>query len=108
MKAFVIFLMFIGFTYAGFSQQDINPEAKTHVYTGIKLEQKEDWEGALEEYTKAIQIEPEYAEAYYYRGMLIILHGEEEIKEYGCADLELAKHFGYGPASSPHYNYCFQ
>mgnify|MGYP000976923462 CR=1 FL=1 len=108
MKAIIVFLTFFAFSIAAMCQHTVNPQAKEHVYYGIKLEQKEDWEGALEEYTKALQIDNEYAEAYFYRGLLLINHGEEELKPYGCSDLEMAKHYGYTPASSYHYSLCFQ
>lgn len=108
MKALIIFLMFAGFSVAALCQHEVIPQAKEHLYYGIKYEQKGDYESALEEYTKALQIDNEYAEAYFYRGLLLINHGEEELKPYGCSDLEMAKHYGYTPASSYHYSLCFQ
>lgn len=108
MKTLFFILVSLGISLTALCQQDIDPMAKAHVYNGIKLEQKEDWEGALKEYTQAIQIEEEYAEAYFYRGLLLINHGEEELKPYGCSDLEMAMHYGYTPASSYHYSLCFQ
>lgn len=106
MKALIIFLMFAGFSVAAMCLHEVNPQAKEHLYYGIKKEQKGDYEGALEEYTKAIQIDEEYADAYYNRGMLLLQHGEADLKPYGCSDLQMAMHYGYTPASSMHYNYC--
>lgn len=108
MKSLFFVLVSLGLSLTALCQHEVIPQAKEHLYYGIKYEQKGDYESALEEYTKAIEIDDEYAEAYYNRGMLLLQHGEEELKPYGCSDLEMAKYYGYTPASSMHYNYCFQ
>lgn len=72
MKALIVVLMLVGISIAAMCQHEVNPQAKEHLYYGINKEQKGDYEGALEEYTKAIQIDEEYADAYYNRGMLLL------------------------------------
>ena len=45
----------------------------------------EDYQGAIDEFTKVLEINPKYAMAYLYRGVSYIKLGE---KEKGCNDME--------------------
>ena len=53
----------------------------------------EDYRGAIQDYTKAIELYPEYALAYYSRGLSKIILGDIDG---GCLDLSKAGKLGYG------------
>ena len=42
--------------------------AEKYFNSGIEKSKKDEYELAIEDYTKAIELKPDYAEAYYYRG----------------------------------------
>ncbi|MDE0089026.1 MAG: tetratricopeptide repeat protein [Candidatus Poribacteria bacterium] len=62
--------------------------AKKYFNSGIEKSKKDEYELAIEDYTKAIELKPDYAEAYYYRGGSWLRLGErEKAKE----DLDVAR-----------------
>jgi tetratricopeptide (TPR) repeat protein len=58
---------------------------------------------ALADFSKATDINPEYALAYYYRGAFKVLTGQ---KESGCIDLRKAEESGFIPAIRVIREYC--
>ena len=61
MKNLLIILMFV--PLASFGQSEVN-----FVESGNKKSSLEDYYGAIADYTKAIELDPDYANAYYNRG----------------------------------------
>ena len=57
----------------------------------------------MEDYNKAIEINPEFVEAYYSRGLAKIGLGQ---KESGCLDLSKAGELGYSKAYESIKKYC--
>jgi len=55
----------------------------------------EDYSGAISDYTKAIEINPMYVDAYYRRGLTKLILGQ---KDSGCMDLSKAGELGYAKA----------
>lgn len=62
----------------------INEEAKKYFHLGVKCYKNNDFEGAINNFTKAIKIESNYKEAYYARGTVYnsLREYEETIKDY--------------------------
>ena len=67
-----------------------------------KLELK-DFRGAIQDYNKAIELNPKYALAYNNRGMAKIALGQ---KDSGCLDLSKAGELGYMDAYDAIKEYC--
>ena len=65
--------------------------AETYYNRGLARSKKGELELAIEDYTKAIELKPDYAEAYYYRGGAFLRLGEQERAE---ADLAIARNMG--------------
>lgn len=55
----------------------------------------EDYKGAIADYSKAIELNPKNAKAYYSRGLAKLLMGQ---KDSGCIDLSKAGELGYDKA----------
>ena len=68
--------------------------AKKLVKTGITKFQKEDYKGAIAEYTKAIEIDSNYADAYFYRG-----YTKFTLKDYQGAIIDYTKNVELDPKS---------
>lgn len=64
-----------------------NSEAQSHVERGDSLLSEENFQGALTEYNRAIEIDPEYTEAYIARA---IVHLQADDSSAAIADLEKA------------------
>ena len=54
------------------------PDANAHLMRGLKYAAEGDYAGAIEEYTKAIKIKPDYAKAYALRGEAHRAKGEDD------------------------------
>jgi tetratricopeptide (TPR) repeat protein len=67
MKSSVKYLLAIGL-FLGAATSAFCDKADDCVAKGRAKEAKLDWNGAIEEYTRAIRLRPNYPEAYYYRG----------------------------------------
>jgi Tfp pilus assembly protein PilF len=59
--------------------------------------------GAIVDFTKAIELDPKYIDAYYFRGLYYIKIGE---KNKGCLDLSKAGELGLGEAYETIKEYC--
>jgi tetratricopeptide (TPR) repeat protein len=68
--------------------------AKKLVKTGITKLQKEDYKGAIDDYTKAIEVDSNYADAYYYRG-----YAKFTLKDYQGAIIDYTKNVELDPKS---------
>ena len=62
---------------------------------GAAKDDLKDFTGAIADYSKAIEIDPEGADAYYYRGLVKLILGQ---KDSGCLDLSKAGELGYSEA----------
>lgn len=62
-----------------------------------------DYPGSIADFTKAIEIAPENAEAFHNRGLSKIESGE---KESGCQDLNKARELGFAKADETIKKYC--
>ena len=62
-----------------------------------------DYKGAIEDYTKAIELNPKYADAYDTRGITKIAFGD---KDGGCIDLSMADELGHTRANDKVKQYC--
>lgn len=62
-------------------------EAEVHFQLGMDLYNQEDQEGALTEFTKAIELNPQYGEAYHWRGNLYqdMFEFESAVEDYSTA-----------------------
>jgi len=67
-------------------------KAEEYFYSGVEKANSGVYEGAIEDYNKAIEINPSYAKAYYNRGVAKIGLGQ---KYSGCLDLSRARELGY-------------
>jgi DNA-binding winged helix-turn-helix (wHTH) protein/TolB-like protein/Tfp pilus assembly protein PilF len=59
---------------------EIQPDlAAAHTTLGhIMIQYDLDWSGGLIEYARALELDPNYAPAYHYRGIVLAMHGETE------------------------------
>lgn len=57
---------------------EIDPElAAAHATLGhIKVQYELDWNGGMDEYTRAVELDPSHAHTYHYRGILFALRGD--------------------------------
>ena len=65
--------------------------AETYYNRGLAHSKKGELELAIADYTKAIELKPDFAEAYYNRGGAFLRLGEQERAE---ADLAIARNMG--------------
>ena len=63
----------------------------------------EDYQEAITDYTKAIEINPEFSDAYFNRGIAKIIIDE---KEAGCSDLHKARDLGDEQANDEINEFC--
>ena len=59
--------------------------------------------GAISDFEQAIQIKPDYAEAYYNRGVALYQKGEQQR---ACNDWQKASSLGFKPAAQAISSYC--
>ena len=72
--------------------QELNQEcAETYYNRGLAHSKKGELELAVENYTKAIALKPDYADAYYHRGGAFLRLGEREKAK---SDLAAARNLG--------------
>ncbi len=71
--------------------------------SAVAKEESSDLIGAILDYNKSLEINPQYANAYFYRGMSKINVGQ---KENGCLDLSKAGELGYDNAYEKIKEYC--
>ena len=63
---------------AALAENDKLAEAHNNLAFSLRKQGEQNWDEALEHYNIAIELKPELAEAYMYRGVLYSLMGEEE------------------------------
>jgi len=69
--------------------------AENYLDKGVDKYNKGDYSGAIQDFNKAIELDPNDAEAYGGRGLAKILLGQ---KDSGCLDLSKAGELGYSQA----------
>lgn len=84
------------FTFSPFVPKEASVKAKGYVSSGTVRNKNKDYAGAIAEYTRAIEIDADYAEAYYLRALAKYASGE---KDGCCSDLSKASLLGYKNAS---------
>lgn len=63
---------------AALAENEKFAEAHNNLAFSLRKQGKENWDAALEHYSRAIELKPKMAEAYMYRGVLYSLMGDEE------------------------------
>ena len=63
---------------AALAEDEKFAEAHNTLAFSLRKQGKEHWDSALEHYSRAVELKPELAEAYMYRGVLYSLMGDEE------------------------------
>ena len=72
--------------------KELNQEcAEDYINLGLAHSRKGEFELAIKDYSKAIELKPNYADAYYYRGGAFLRLGEREKAE---SDLTTARNMG--------------
>ena len=72
--------------------EELNQEcAEDYINLGLAHSRKGEFELAIKDYSKAIELRPNYANAYYYRGGAFLRLGEREKAE---SDLTTARNMG--------------
>ena len=72
--------------------KELNQEcAEDYINLGLAHSRKGEFELAIKDYSKAIELRPNYADAYYYRGGAFLRLGERERAE---SDLTTARNMG--------------
>ena len=97
MRILLILFIFL-FNYTTYTQT-----AKEYYNSGLEKHQNGDYYGAIADYTKAIELNPEFAEPYYYRGLIYL---QVLLPEKSCVDIKKAVDLGYQPAIKQHNKYC--
>jgi tetratricopeptide (TPR) repeat protein/V8-like Glu-specific endopeptidase len=75
------------------------PKADDFYLKGVDLEEKKDYRGAIEEYNKALDINPKYGKAYFGRGNV-----HKELKDYPKALADYSKTIAIDPKYAAAYN----
>jgi tetratricopeptide (TPR) repeat protein len=79
------------------------PDADLYLKLGFIKEYRNKTEGSITDYSKAIELNPKLAEAYYYRGLQYL---RVFLREEACKDLAKATELGYPAAEKEYENYC--
>ena len=98
MKQLLLILLIILFPLLAQAQT-----AEEYFDMGIAKSNKGDWRGAMQDYNKAIELEPIYTDAYINRG---VAKGNLGQKDSGCLDLSKAGEMGYMRAHDLIKKYC--
>ncbi len=77
--------------------------AEDHFYSGNTKYELKDYKGAIQDYTKAIELNPNHANAYNNRGLAKIFL---EQKDDGCLDLSKAGELGHAKTYEAIKKYC--
>jgi tetratricopeptide (TPR) repeat protein len=94
-------VLFFLFSYASAQQKQDEPkDAKFYIDRGIAYEKKGQYDQAISDYTKALEIEPKAAGAYYYRGIAYVHKGQ-----YGWAIDDFTKGLEIEPNAAGPYFY---
>ena len=68
-----LFPDFVGFAYIQRADAPyLTFDAKEYFRSGVKAGQRGQYSEAIEDFTKAIELNPDYAEAYYFRGLYLL------------------------------------
>lgn len=78
-------------------------DADLYVKLGFLKQQEKDLHGALADYNKAIEFNPQFAQPYYYRGLIYL---QVLLPEKACLDLQKAAQLGHLPAVEKVKEYC--
>lgn len=89
--------------YADFATQVAGAPAMAYFMKGRALHQLGNTQEALKEYSLAIQIDKDFAQAYYYRGVVKIA---TDRKRSGCEDIRIAIKLGNEDAKLAAEKYC--
>ena len=82
-----------------FSTASANPLAKNLFNSGVDQYDQGDYQGAMADYTKAIEINPEYAPVYYFRGS-----AKDDLGDYQGAIDDYTKAIEIDPEFASAYN----
>ena len=77
--------------------------AETYYKRGIDKFEKQDYRGAIADYTKRIELNSDYAEAYFNRGITKLILGQKDSE---CLDFSKAGELGYSKAYNLIRKYC--
>jgi Tfp pilus assembly protein PilF len=70
-------VLFFLFSYASAQQKQDEPkDAKLYIDRGIAYEEKAQFDQAVDDFTKALEIDPKSADAYYHRGIGYVKKGQ--------------------------------
>lgn len=78
-------------------------DADLYVKLGFLKQQEKDLHGALADYSKAIEFNPNFAQPYYYRGLIYL---QVLLPEKACVDLQQAARLGHVQAMEKVREYC--
>lgn len=78
-------------------------DADLYVKLGFLKQQENDLHGALADYNKATELAPNFAQPYYYRGLIYL---QVLLPEKACMELQKAAHLGHVQAARKEKEYC--
>jgi tetratricopeptide (TPR) repeat protein len=78
-------------------------DADLYVKLGFLKQQENDLHGALADYSKALEFNPQFDQPYYYRGLIYL---QVLLPEKACADLHEAARLGHAQAGEKLRKYC--
>ena len=79
------------------------PSDLAYYNRGCAKHSSQDFDGAIKDYSKAIELRPKDGDAYANRGAAKIALG---LIDSGCWDMKIAKEFGYADAEKVMQEYC--
>jgi tetratricopeptide (TPR) repeat protein len=89
MKTYILIIVTVLISIAGYSQTN---DVRFYLESGLEKQVLQDHRGAIQDFTKAIELDPNKGEAYFGRGLAKIQLGD---KNSGCLDLSKAGELGY-------------